>query len=277
MFDYLASRVNKFLDTWSPLRLRKRIKAINKEKEFHAFSVRQLIAQRARLYELIELMGRISRFEGGGSLAPVANQVRNTESQFYQDILGLLLSRGKQGGYFVEFGACDGVKISNTYLLEKNFGWQGILAEPGREWIDDLRKNRSCHLETKCVWRCSGETIPFYEAGGNQLQSSADAGHMDINRKTLYEVETISLSDMLKKYNAPKFIDFMSIDVEGTEFKIIENFPFDEYSFGLVCIEHHLPEEESRIKQLMSKNGYKQILRSVSDFDGWYVPDAVAA
>ena len=82
---------------------------------------------------------------------------------------------------------------------------------------------------------------------------------------------------MLKKYNAPKFIDFMSIDVEGTEFKIIENFPFDEYSFGLVCIEHHLPEEESRIKQLMSKNGYKQILRSVSDFDGWYVPDAVAA
>lgn len=276
IFDYIASRIEKFLNTWSPLRLRKKIRAINKEKEFHAFSVRQMIAQRARLFELIELIGRLSKFEDGGSVEPVANQVRKTESQFYQDILGLLLARGKKGGYFVEFGACDWVRISNTYVLEKSFGWTGILAEPGREWHEGLKKNRSCHLETMCVWSRSGEKIPFYEADQNQLQSSAEADHMHIDREALYQVETISLYDMLKKYNAPQFIDFMSIDVEGSEFKILENFPFDSYRFGLMCVEHHLPQEEERIKNLMDRNGYKQVFRSVSDFDGWYVPKSVA-
>ena len=276
IFDYLASRLEKFLNTWSPWRLRERIRAINKEKEFHAFSVREMIAQRNRLFEMIELMGRLSKFDDGNSAEAVARQFRKSESQFGQDILGLLLGRGKRGGFFVEFGACDGVRISNTYLFEKCFGWSGILAEPGREWRERLQKNRSCHLETMCVWSKSGEHIPFYEADQNKLQSSAEAEHMQINREALYKVETISLHDMLRKYDAPKFIDFMSIDVEGSEFKILEKFPFDVYSFGLVCIEHHLPEEEAQIKKLMDDNGYKQVLRSVSEFDGWYVPKSVA-
>ena len=276
--NYINSRLTKLLNTWSPLRLRKNLRAVVDEREQHAFSVRQLIAQRARLFELIEFAGRLSSFkDGGGDVSSVANQVRRTESQFYQDIIGLLIAKGRRGGFFVEFGACDGVRISNTFVLEKEFGWSGILAEPGREWHADLKKNRACSIETQCVWSETGKKIPFYEAPGNHLQSSADAGFMQINRAQSYEVETISLYDLLKKYSAPHFIDFMSVDVEGTEFNILEPFPFDEYKFGLMCIEHHQPDEEERIKALMKKNGYKQIFRSISDFDGWYVPEQTEA
>jgi len=63
----------------------------------------------------------------------------------------------------------------------------------------------------------------------------------------------------------------MSVDTEGTEYDILGDFPFDKYEFGMICIEHHLPEEEDRMVRLMSKNGYKQVFRAVSSFDGWYV------
>jgi len=54
----------------------------------------------------------------------------------------LFLLDNKKNGYFVEFGACDGLLFSNTLLLEKSFGWDGILAEPNRSYHKQIRKNR---------------------------------------------------------------------------------------------------------------------------------------
>ena len=52
-----------------------------------------------------------------------------SKSQIYQDILAVTLNK-VQKNYFIEFGAGDGKKFSNTYILEKNFGWTGLLVEP---------------------------------------------------------------------------------------------------------------------------------------------------
>ena len=54
------------------------------------------------------------------------------ERKLRQDILVAVLARFKRNGYFVEFGATDGVYLSNTFLLEQQLGWTGILAEPAR-------------------------------------------------------------------------------------------------------------------------------------------------
>ena len=159
----------------------------------HATSVRALIAQRERLFAIMEYAGSVCE----NDLKKVLDSVRKTESQFYQDIFGLLLSKGRRGGYFVEFGACDGMRISNTYLLEKEFGWKGIVAEPGREWHEALQSNRQCHVDTRCVYSESGKKIPFYESSENNLQSGNVADHMNIKRVDAYEVETVSLSDLL--------------------------------------------------------------------------------
>ena len=62
-----------------------------------------------------------------------------SRAQLKQDIFVLLETGFKRDGYFVEFGATNGVDLSNSWLLEKAFGWTGILAEPARIWHDDLK------------------------------------------------------------------------------------------------------------------------------------------
>jgi len=87
-------------------------------------------------------------------------------SQLQQDLLAEYIASltKKQDRFFVEFGASDGVAYSNSYLLERAFGWSGILAEPGKNWHGSLSKNRTAILSKDCVWRATGEVIKFAEA-----------------------------------------------------------------------------------------------------------------
>ena len=76
------------------------------------------------------------------SLAKVRKALRHSKSQLGQDILGLSIPGLDKPGYFVEFGAADGIALSNTFVLEKQFGWTGILCEPGTNWHQSLSQNR---------------------------------------------------------------------------------------------------------------------------------------
>jgi hypothetical protein len=66
-------------------------------------------------------------------------------AEYFQDVWAAT-AIGRHG-YFVEFGAADGKTISNTYLLEKEFGWTGILAEPCRAFHSQLSYNRECIID----------------------------------------------------------------------------------------------------------------------------------
>ena len=65
-----------------------------------------------------------------------------SNSELKQDFFVLNTLNFKKGGYFVEFGSCNGLEFSNTLLLEKKFGWNGILAEPARYWHNELKKSK---------------------------------------------------------------------------------------------------------------------------------------
>ena len=69
-----------------------------------------------------------------------------SKSQLGQDLFVLLETNFKKNGFFVEFGATNGVDLSNTYILEKQFNWQGILAEPAKVWNAELQRNRNCSI-----------------------------------------------------------------------------------------------------------------------------------
>ena len=65
------------------------------------------------------------------------------------------------------------------------------------------------------------------------------------------------LNDFLEQSNAPHVIDYLSIDTEGSEFEILENFPFERWQIHLLTIEHNFTERRADMPVLLDKKGYK--------------------
>lgn len=202
------------------------------------------------------------------------------KSQIKQDLFVLFVTKMKENGFFVEFGACDGVELSNTLTLEKNFNWNGILAEPSISWHNELFKNRKCFIDKRAVWKESKKELDFVEVESIKTISGIDTDLFKSDftelRKNVYnkrfKVETITLRDLLIEYNAPKQIDYLSIDTEGSEFDIINGFDFNEYDVKIITVEHFFNvEESSKIYDYLKKFNYERVLTEMSGQDDWYV------
>lgn len=200
-----------------------------------------------------------------------------SRSQLRQDLFVLSEVGCKRGGYFVEFGATDGIYLSNTHLLEAEFSWTGILAEPARVWGKQLKANRpNASIETLCVWKDSNSILVFNETdnpGLSTIDSFRDNDYHRHSRSAVekYEVHTISLNDLLIKHRAPKYIDYLSIDTEGSEYDILSAFNFNEFSIGIITVEHNYTPQRDLIFALLTSHGYKRKYVSVSGVDDWYV------
>ena len=197
-----------------------------------------------------------------------------SRSQLGQDLWVLEKLNWKQGGFFVEFGATDGVLLSNTWLLEKSFQWEGICAEPNPMFFEKLQKNRNCHLSPACVHSISGEKMQFVLADvyGGLVAHARDDDHL--TKRAAYEangevmqVETISLMDLLDQYNAPRKIDYLSIDTEGSEFTILEGIDWVRYQFRCITVEHNFAAQRQQIFSLLMANGYEL---HQAQWDDWY-------
>lgn len=195
-------------------------------------------------------------------------------SQLGHELWVLEKSSYKRGGFFVEFGATNGILLSNTYLLEQGFGWNGLCAEPNPVFFEELRKNRLCTVSNACIGATTGEKIEFIFADvfGGMARDVACDQHEE--RRVAYkslgntaEITTISLHDFLKFHKAPTTIDFISIDTEGSEFSILETFPFEQWDVRMLTIEHNFTDQRQKIRSLLEAQGY---LCQEAQWDDWY-------
>lgn len=204
----------------------------------------------------------------------------NCRAQLKQDLFVLNELMFKRNGFFVEFGAMEGLTNSNSYLLEKSYGWSGILAEPGKNYRSDLYKNRHCIIDTRCIWKNSNEKLIFnqtLEPDYSTLDIFSDSDHHVNKRKNgeKYSVDTISLVDLLDEHRAPTEIDYLSIDTEGSEYDILENFDFQKYKIKVITCEHNYTPQRDLIKSLLEKNGFKRKYEDISQWDDWFVQEKV--
>jgi FkbM family methyltransferase len=204
-------------------------------------------------------------------------QLPFSQSQLRQDLFVLTELNFKSDGFFVEFGATDGKSLSNTHLLANRFNWKGILAEPARIWHKSLIENRPESTIVKdCVWITSGSTLEFNETDVPELSTIDELSETDQHARARingrkYSVTTISLNDLLDSNNAPKDLDYLSIDTEGSEFEILSNLNFTKYRFKVITCEHNYTPNREKIANLLIENGYVRVRTSISKFDDWYV------
>jgi len=172
---------------------------------------------------------------------------------------------GKKNGVFLEIGADDGVTLSNTKFFEER-GWTGICIEPRPNAYQLLIRNRTCICENYAI-SDKEEEVPFlsiegYGKGLSGIVNNYDPKHWlrangnetISSKKTIIRVQCRKLEQILSKHDIGT-IHFCSLDVEGSEMKILESIDFSRLDIKVFAIENNF--KENKIRYFMEKHGYK--------------------
>lgn len=189
-------------------------------------------------------------------------------SQVGQDTAVVKHFDGLRGGYFVEVGAGDGVTYSNTYLLEKEYGWRGICVEPIPEQFDKLVRARGGKGRSFCVPNplldVSGREVSFrvcersvceHPSMLSGIEDYLDA-HPEARDGRQITMITETLTEVLDRCEAPSTVDYLSLDTEGSELLILRGVDWARYSFRLIHVEHNYMEPaRTHIREFLESKG----------------------
>jgi hypothetical protein len=170
-------------------------------------------------------------------------------------------------GYFLEIGCWMGDLISQSLYLESEKGWKGLCVDP----FPSRFEKRTCQLCQKAV---SGDGKPreFVKVGIDK-RDGGDVSYFsgfkdsiqvhwplisDFCSYEVIDVETITFADLAQQYSLPSFIEFLSVDTEGSELEIFQTIPFDKFKFGLIVFEHNRNDVTKRmVGAILLSNGYR--------------------
>lgn len=191
----------------------------------------------------------------------------NFYSQLGEDffIFKNLINQSNINGTFIELGAFNGIRYSNTKFFEDTLGFNGILIEPIPEIFQDLQKNRrNCFTYNFAISNSDKKFIDFI---GNDPSSgipekmakkAMDVWHSNDKK---YKVRTNTLSSLIKK-SGLKYIDILSIDVEGGELEVLKTLKNDVPIY-LICIELDENDKDrcNLCRGLLTKMGFRFLHR----------------
>jgi FkbM family methyltransferase len=161
----------------------------------------------------------------------------------------------KRNGFFIELGANDGLKQSNTAFFEKEMGWNGILIEPSLEGYEKCKINRknSICLNYACVSNDYKDNYVLGDFHNNHLMGSVNG--VRNNSKNLIKVNAITLEKILDEHCNTE-IDFLSLDTEGYELNILKGLNLEKYRPKFMLIEVYT-KDFTNIVNYLNMNNYK--------------------
>lgn len=224
--------------------------------------------------------------ENQNLLSNFINSIKNKnefKSQLYQDVFASFVVGDKFDKTFFEFGATNGISLSNSYMLENLLNWKGALSEPSPQWHTALKKNRpNTNILTDCVWSKSDLELDFFVSDVGELSSLNDFKESDkssmpgntsarLKNGKIISVKTISLNHVIEKEFKSKVPSYISIDTEGSEYEILKFFDFKRFRPVVFTVEHNFTELQLKIDELMKANDYVRVFKKITKFDAWYI------
>jgi len=201
-------------------------------------------------------------------------------SQFGQDkYLETYIFKGYKNGFYVDVGAHDGISINNTLYFEKNNNWTGINVEPIKKVFERLVINRPNDINLNCaVCNNDGETDFLCNTGYTEMLSGIkdnfDKRHVNrILRENkqmgstteVIKVKTKKLETIFDENNI-KHVNYLSIDVEGSEFEVIKSINFDKVFIDVIEFENNYNDVSVRIVEYLMNKGFIIIHKSLDIF-----------
>lgn len=193
-------------------------------------------------------------------------------SQCQEDIfLNENYFKNKKNGVYIELGALDGVLFSNTKFFEDTLNWTGILIEPHPDKFKMLQQNRPNNFLFNDLVSCHKEELNFryfldFHAAVSGVADTLSDHHYEVyfeNKNYEYLPQSSilmkpkNLSEIVKNTNL-QHIDFLSLDVEGHEYEVLQSWDFS-IPIDLILIETLgvQPEKDDMCRKILIKNGYK--------------------
>jgi FkbM family methyltransferase len=163
---------------------------------------------------------------------------------------------GVTNGFFLDVGSGHGTIGSNTKALEE-LGWTGICVDPFPTYME----GRTCRMEKVVVSSAAGQVVKFHTHSGlGGIADTLGKWKAEAEKSPAVELTTTTLSEVLAGANAPSFIHFLSLDIEGAELEALRGVPFDKYRFGAMAIEHNDEEpKRSDLLKFLEEKGYKRV------------------
>ncbi len=182
----------------------------------------------------------------------------------------------ESGGYFVEVGGNDGFTQSNTKALELYFDWGGVLVEPHPENFRRMRLTRSSR--SACFWAAcvpsSFDRDSVTLENLDLMSFSSELVTLDLDQEShksvgknwsrirtgseTYQAPARTLSSILEECHAPTRIDFLSLDVEGAEFAVLEGVDHSKFRFDWILIESR---NDTSVKEKLTGLGYSYVAK----------------
>ena len=176
----------------------------------------------------------------------------------------------RKEGFFIDVGANDPHKGSQSWFLEQQ-GWRGILVEPQGRFAEKLRqaRPRSCVFQVACGAPGHPDQMPLYIAE-SPTHSSLGKNLVEANTKYVETemVKVMTLNAILAEAGNPQ-VDFLSIDVEGTQLDVLRGLSLKRHRPALLFIEDHL--HDLKVHRHLKRQGYRLVKRTGSN--NWYVPN----
>lgn len=175
--------------------------------------------------------------------------------QVAQDYFVLICHNFKKNGTFLEIGSNDPININNTYNLESQYDWKGILVEYDQKFEEGYKM------------------------------------HRPKSNYVIADATKIDYTQLLNKFCMPKEIDYLQIDLEvnnRSTLDTLENLEtnvLSDYKFAVVTFEHDIYtgdyfNTKQKSRDIFEKYGYVRVFSDVRNemnpFEDWYVhPDLI--
>lgn len=185
-------------------------------------------------------------------------------------------------GFFIEVGALDGLRFSNTYAFEES-GWSGLCIEAHPDYITLLRKNRPNSIVIHAaVGSEDCDSVDFYANARGSLSTLNPLLEEEFRKYGDYfsgwEVRKVplrTLNSILEEYHIEPPIDLVSIDIEGTELLALRGFDLQRYKPRVLVVEAFDETAERELNAYFEANGYRWARRIANNV--FYCHDEIDA
>ena len=199
------------------------------------------------------------------------------------DLIINYIFKNKKKGFYLDIGAQHPVSNSNTFLLFQK-GWQGINIDLDKKNIDLFNISRPNDLNLNLAISDTEEEVDLFFYHDSSPINTLNKNVSDFQGAKVKEVKKIKtkiLNNVLYDLNFHNQIDYMNIDVEGNEDKVLNGFDIKKYKPSVISVEYldlnmkKLEFKNNDIEKLLNSNLYKYLVRNNYHFVNWLHGDLI--